>query len=325
MLSIYTISKKSFLLSSFSFFLSQIITIFVLGFFFFPSFVGAVSSRESYRNYKKLQKNIQRRYHRARRKRYSKPCQSYAQFKRYLIWLDRKKRKLFSLSLRSYHRRYTKRRLRQYRRYTRNQLRYTNRRCRRNWKKELIRIKARMNQKCRTLFGPSLQERSSALWLGISPWAHVYLNGHLCGTAPLFARLRPGTYRLRLFYPPGQDEYRKTVTLLPDSKPKLVVRAMKTPPPAPRKFTQLLAPKQLKWVLQRHKHLFKSCSIYAPTIKNMILSWIINPEGKSSDIRWENPSSVSSRFKRCIIRALSRITFPSRKGSARINAYSISL
>ncbi len=279
----------------------------------------------SYRHYRRITRSIYKKYRAAKRNRWRKPCRARNRLKRYKKWLARLKGQLSSLALRRKHKYYLKYRIRRYRRYTRSQLRKTSRWCRRFWKRELKRLKNRLNAPCRKKYGPTLQEESAGLWVGVTPWSYVYLNGKLCGTSPMYARLRPGTYRVRLLYPPGQDEYQTTVRLRSQGKATLLARHMQSPPPAPRRFKNLLAPKQLKWVLQRYKSTLRSCRIYAPAIAKVSMSWQISPKGRVRSVVWVRPTKASPRFRKCLKRSLKRIRFPVRKGLARIHSYEISL
>lgn len=289
--------------------------------------VHTASARSSWslRHYRKLRRNIFRRYRAARRNRYREPCRAWQKLGSFKAWLKKLQRQSPNLALRRSHRRYLQARIKRYLRYTRYQRRYTWRRCRRFWKGEFKRLKQRWNQRCKKAMGPSLQEDGAGLWVGVTPWAFVYINGKLCGTSPFYARIRPGTYKLRLVYPPGKDSFTQTVTLRGAGKPTLVVRQMRSLPPAPKKFKNLLAPKQLRWVLRRHRSSMKSCGIYAPAVKSVALSWEINAAGRVRQVRWERPSQAPPRFKKCIMRALGRIRFPSGNGVARIRSYEIKL
>lgn len=280
----------------------------------------------SYRHYRRISRSIYKRYQSARRQRYRRPCHAHTALKKYQDWLKALHTQIPSLALRRHHQRYLKGRIRRFQRYARHWIRRTRRRCRRHWKRELKRQNNRLNAKCRALYAPGLKEDAAALWIGVTPWAHVYLNGKLCGTAPMFARLRPGRYTVRLLYPTSQDEHNTTVQLKAKAKnPTLIARQMKTPPPAPRRLKNLLAPSQLKWVLQRYQRSLRSCSIYAPQIGKVALSWQVSSKGRARQVKWERPAQAPQRFQRCIIRALKRIPFPANKGIARIHSYDITL
>ena len=285
----------------------------------------AARSSWSHRHYRRITKTIYKRYRVAVKNKWRKPCRSRNRIARYKQWLARLKEQLPSLALRRKHRYYLKYRIRRYRRYARRQHKRTRRWCRRFWKRELKRLKNRLNKRCRRLYRPPLREEGSGLWVGVTPWSYVYLNGVLCGTSPMYASLRPGTYKIRLVYPPGQDEYKTTARLSGGGRAVLIARHMKTPPPAPRRFKNLLAPQQLKWVLKRYSQSLRSCNIYSPRTTQVAMSWQITPQGRVRAVSWVRPTGASSRFRRCLIRALKRIRFPIRKGVARIHSYNISL
>ncbi len=286
----------------------------------------AVAQRSwSSRHYRRLRRTIFRRYQTARKNRYREPCAAWQRLGTLKNWLEKLKKQTPNLALRKHHRRYLLARISRYQRYTRYQRRYTWRRCRRFWKGELKRLNQRWNSKCKKTMGTSLRDEAAGLWVGVTPWAYVYINGTLCGTSPFYARVRPGTYKLRLVYPPGKDTVTRTVTLRATGKPTLIAHQMRALPPGPKKFKNLLAPKQLKWILKRHRSSMASCGIYAPAVKSVALSWEINTQGRAQQIKWERPSQAPSRFQKCVMRALRRIRFPSGNGIARIHSYEIKL
>jgi hypothetical protein len=287
--------------------------------------VALSSQRESYALYRSIYVDIQKRYTEARKQRYSEPCIAKQQLDRYLDWLRELESQVENKPLRTHHRRQLLRNIRNYRVMTVRQQRWIYKNCFNYWKHELQRLNNRPNKRCQDKFAPSLHEKSAALWVGVSPWAYVYINDQLCGTAPLYANMRVGSYRIRLVYPPGQDEFSTTVQLSAGKTPSLVAHQMKTAPPTPRGFSDLLAPTQLRWVLERHTEAFRSCQIYQPEVSSVTLSWQIDPEGKSHDIQWVRPIDAVQRLRECVTRTLMRIRFPARKGTARIHEYTIDI
>lgn len=314
---------------SFFFLFFSTIVIFSGGFAFHshlgPTVAWAKSNSWSQQHYRRMTRSIFQRYQAALRDRFRQPCRSRKAWEEYQTWLQQLRSNLPTLALRSHHRRYLHARVRRYLGYAKAQHRYTDRRCRKEWEQELKRRNQRLNQRCQSIYSPTLQEEAAVLWVGVTPWAYVYLNNQLCGIAPLYARLKPGPYTLRLDYPPGQDTHQAQLQLVASKHPFLVVREMDSLPSASRQFHKLLAPQQLKWVLQKHQTSFTSCRLYAPSISRVFLSWQIDSRGKSSEIQWERPTDTPPRFQQCIIRALQRISFPLGKGIARIHSYEIKL
>lgn len=302
-----------------------------LGWGIFPGSTSFCSSAHAARDswsqqhYRRMTRSIFQRYQSALRERYQQPCVSHTALQHYHTWLKQLQDKLPNLALRTYHRKYLRARIRRYLRYATHQSRYTQRRCQKYWDYELKRRNIRINQRCQGMYGTTLQEEAAVLWLGVTPWAYVYLNNQLCGIAPLYARLKPGSYALRLTYPPGHDVYETTLQLTANKQPTLITKQMQSLPSASKTFQNLLAPEQLKWILQKHQSSLHSCAIYAPNISSIFLSWQIDGHGKSSDIRWERPTSAPERFQQCIVRTLQRIPFPTGKGIARIHSYEIKI
>lgn len=285
---------------------------------------ASANRRTQYREYRKLRKLIYKKYLFAVKKRYAKPCRAKARLEVYESWTKQFLSGLPDRKLSRRYQRYLRSRTRYFARLGRRRHRWCQKRCRRYWKAELKRVGSGLRPKCKTL--EALQPSDGAwFWVGARPWAHVYLNGTLCGTAPFRALLRPGAYKVRLSFPPGRDEYKTTLDLVAGAKPTLIVRKMQSTPPPSRRFVNLLSPKQLKFSVEKQRSDFASCRIYQSSTNKVVLSWEVRPDGKPQSIEWVSPDNPSKRFKRCIIRAASRMRFPKIKGAARIRSYAISL
>jgi hypothetical protein len=285
---------------------------------------ASASRRSEYRAYRTLRRNIAKRYYKARKPRYKAPCRAKDQLLTYQSWLTQLVSALPSKVANRRYRRFLRSRALTFQRYTRSQLRYTKKRCRRYWKKELARIGSKLNKQCQAYRSMHPSE-GAWLWVGARPWANVYINGQLCGIAPMRASLRPGSYKIRLSFPPGQDEYKTNIEVMAGQTPILIARFMNRAPKASRRYKTMLSPKQLAWTIKQHKSQFSSCRIFQAATKQVTLSWKIQSNGTPHSFQWVSPVGPSKRFRRCILRAAKRMRFPKSKSIASIQSYNISL
>lgn len=292
--------------------------------FLFSSTVEARAST-SYRTYRNLRRSIYKRYRHAVQKRSSLPCRARNRLKQYRSWLTQFRNSLKSSTLKRRYRRDLLSRSRQYLRISRYRIRWCRRRCRRFWKAELKRAGSKgLRASCASLQAKSPSD-GVQIWIGVRPWGHVYINGKLCGMAPLKAHLKPREYTIRVSFPPGQDEYTRRLQLVQGQQPVLIARHMRQAPKASRSFPNMLSPKQLAWTVRKYKGQFQSCRLFQMSVHVVKLAWNVQRDGKTKDVRWLDPAGASTRFQSCILRAAQRMHFPKLKNVARIQSYSISL
>lgn len=275
--------------------------------------------RKRYRRYRKLRSVAYKSYRKAKRRWWRQPCEAHRRLGAYLGWLVQAEKGVDGHALAKYQRKGLLRRYKRYARWSKRLQRKIFRYCRRYWRKEFKRNPHKLRKACQSFVG----DKGVTFGVGVRPWAYLYLNGKLCGTAPIQMKLVPGTYRVRLAYPPGRDQYRTTVQL--EKKSHLLVHEMKNAPKAKKDYEGLLAPKQLRFVLKQHRSSLQSCQIYAPKVAKVVLSWKISTKGKPEAVRWVEPVESNKRFQRCILRAVGRWRFPPLKGTAQIHAYPIVL
>lgn len=281
--------------------------------------LGIKDAHASYKTYRAIRKSISKRYYKAKKRWYREPCVSFFRMKAYERWLDKREARIPQEDISKRYKRILSRRIRSYRRYAKRRKKRIFRSCRKYWKKVLKRRAGTLKPACRGLEDANGVE----LWIGVRPWAHVYLNGKLCGTAPLKAKLRAGSYTVRLVYSPSNDNYEETVEL--SKKPVLITRWMNKAPKSAKGFENLLSPKQLRWVIRQNHKSLRSCGVYQSDIHKIKLSWQINVKGETQAVRWVSPIHAKSRFRRCILRAVGRWRFPKLKGTASFHDYPISL
>jgi len=226
--------------------------------------------------------------------------------------------------MRKRHKRYLRYRVRSYTRLGKRRLRWSKRRCQRYWRKEMKRSKNKLRSKC-SAWQAADPKQAAKLLIGVRPWAHVYINGKLCATAPLLAHLQPGSYKIRLSYPPGRDEFKVQLQLKQGKKPTYLIHHLKSMPKATKKDVGLLSQAQLNFTIRRYRSQMQSCKIYQGDAGKVLLSWKISAEGKPHTILWVSPLNPNPRFQKCILRAASRMRFPKIKGIARIDAHPILL
>lgn len=278
----------------------------------------------SSKHYKNLRKQLQKDYSNAYILRFSDPCRSHKRLQLFQQSLASQAKNNYEYVLKRYQIKKLHRMLKWYGSKTRKMLSQTQRRCRRFWKSEIKRIGTPFNKSCRNKFGTKGRNKAK-LWIGARPWAYVYLNGELCGTAPLKANVQPGIYKLKLVYPPTHDSMEQEITLR-SYQVKLLTKEMdQAPKPKSKRRSRALSHKQLQWVIQKQLSSLRSCRIYQPKTKAIILSWQITTKGKVEDAKWEHPTPSTKRFQSCIIRAVKRWQFPKLKTQARLNSYTLVL
>ncbi len=279
------------------------------------------AQRSEYKRYRALLREIPKRYRQAKKRGYSEPCRAFFRIQAFLRWNKRRASQLETLFSSRYKKRRLRRRFRAYRRYASRRLKRYRRRCERYWKKELKRRPSFLRKNCRHL------EQGSAphhyLRIGVRPWAYVYINGKLCGTAPLIAYLPEKTYQIRLSYPPGHDSFTTQIQLF--DKDHYLFRFMQKRPSGNKKWKGLLTRQQLRWVISKNLSTLRSCSIYEMAVKRVIFSWDIDRNGIPKNVQLIQPIGASKRFRQCVTRAITRWRFPKLKGGAKIRSYPIQL
>ncbi|MCB9639105.1 MAG: AgmX/PglI C-terminal domain-containing protein [Myxococcales bacterium] len=298
----------------------------------------ALSKREMRKRYKQISRQIQQGYKNAIKLRYREPCEAYNAIPNYILWLRHLNELVPSQPLQRYHKRRIQRTIRSKERQSKRWLRTVQRRCEAYWRSEFKRQPpGKLSKRCIQRFPE--ENKGQELWVGVRPWAYVYVDGVLCGNAPLKLKLPPGDYQVRLDFPPSRDSHEQAIRAKqPPAKrsrrrsrrnrplpPLLIVRRMKASPAAPKKRPNILSSQQIRWVLKRHKADLKSCQLYQPDTQQITLSWRITPQGKTEDIRWVSPADAHKRFRRCVLRAAMRWRFPKARANANIESYPISL
>jgi len=276
---------------------------------------------KSYKAYRTLYRALRKNYWKANKKWYRTPCHAFFRAQNYLKWLKRKTSSLDNQHFSRYQKRRINRRARYYKKYAKKRLKKYTRYCKRYWKKELKRRPSSLRKSCRYL--EQKKGKHHYLRFGVRPWAYVYINKKLCGTAPLTAHLPEGVYEIRLVYPPSKDSYKTTVELY--RQDALVFRFMEKTPNPSKKLGGLLSSEQLQWVIKRNLNSMRSCSIYEMKVKRILFSWDVNQKGVPQNIHYIQPMKTSKRFRDCVTRALSRWRFPKLTGIAKIKSYPIHL
>ena len=302
-------------------------------FFNAPKPTTALTPKEARALFKKHQAQLRTGYREAIKLRYKEPCRTFNEIPTFLEQLEALQGQIPEKPLLAWQK---KSLLRSVKSYQRSALRERTRaegRCRSEWNAEWKRRPPKaLSKACLQRF-PN-DPKQPALWIGVRPWAHVYLNELRCGIAPLKLTLPPGRYNIRLDFPPGRDSFQQTVVLREPTTyrrrtklppPVLVVRQMNTAPAPAKKQPNALSADQIRWVLQSHQSSLKACQIYQPQIQQVSLSWRITPKGKPEDIQWVAPSDAKERFQQCILRAATRWRFPQHRASANIQSYPISI
>jgi hypothetical protein len=301
-----------------------------IGLFFFasPSSANALSKREKAQRYRTITRQIQKGYNDAIKLRYREPCVAYNAIPSYIAWLQKLEAATAEQPLLRYQIRSIQRNIRNKRNASNRWTRSIRSRCQRYWNDEWKRQPpAPLSKACKKRFDQDAPGQE--VWIGVRPWAYVYVDDLLCGTAPLRVKLPNGTYTIRLDFPPGRDSAQFPIQITQTEKlPILLTRTMAnnpTPPNNPKKQPDLLSAQQIKLVLQRHKADLKSCQLYQPDAQQITLSWRITPQGKTEDVQWVSPSDAPKRFQDCVMRAATRWRFPKARANADIKDYPIPL
>ncbi|MEM1010286.1 MAG: AgmX/PglI C-terminal domain-containing protein, partial [Myxococcota bacterium] len=164
------------------------------------------------------------------------------------------------------------------------------------------------------------------VWLAVRPWAYVYLNDKLCGSAPLRIHLPKGQHTLRLESPNAQRKLQRVLNIeKPQKRPKMVVYYPPQRDSNPKKPPKLLPPSSIQQTVMRYQKGLSSCKIYAPDTRTLRVSWKIHPDGRVYQVTWQSPQDAPKRFKTCIQRSIERWQFPKAKAEAEVQNYELSL
>jgi len=278
-----------------------------------------MTKKQSRKHYRQVRK----RYLKAIRKRWRTPCKTYDKIELYRSWQSQLLLSLPEGKLPRHIRRLRKR-IYAYRKYAKRKQRFCLKRCKKQWRKELQRSKSKLKPKCMEKFGKATSKKTW-LYIGVRPWAYVYIDGMLCGMAPLKTQIKSGKYKIRLTYPPGQDSF-QTEFEVKKRQGNLLFRTMlHLPKHKRRKHKGTLSKKQLVWTLQKYRPGLLTCKIFQMKATAVTLSWKIALDGKTHAVKMDAPTPSTKRFRSCILRAVKRWRFPKIKNPVSIQQHTIKL